>query len=215
MGKLRKMLPKIKKTFAVEYPKIFTLLITGIILIALSGVLVLHGLWQIDLFAMPFIWRPATDGLRFYQDLIGNGISSYSQVPATDFFLHTSVGGMMDTMLALITVGWVMGMVGVGLIGLSLTMFISQQSQVIDEKNENERNVGERRPIVDLKIRKVKVLEGVAKQKAEEKNLSPNDLVVVKTINDLDSIIPQEIIEVMKIEKDAVSFLNECANKSS
>ncbi len=115
------------REIATEYPKIFALILVGIILIGLSGILVTHAEWQIDLFAMPFIWRPAADGRQFYSDLIANGISAYSAVPATDFLLKTTVGSMMDTMLAFIAIGWVMGMVGVGMIGMGIIMLLNQR----------------------------------------------------------------------------------------
>jgi hypothetical protein len=137
------------KTVAVEYPKIFSLILVGIILCALSGIMVIHGMWQIDLFAGPLIWQPSTHGLQFYQDLVGNGIFSYASVPATDFFLHTTVGGIMDTMMALITIGWVMGMVGVGLIGMGFWMFLSQQVQSMKTKLANQEKIMFKRTHVD------------------------------------------------------------------
>jgi hypothetical protein len=55
---------------------------------------------------------------------------------------------------------------------------------------------------VDIRIRKVKVLQGRAKEEATKKRLTPDDLVIVKTsVNSL----PEYHIE--KIEGDPVSFL--------
>jgi len=54
----------------------------------------------------------------------------------------------------------------------------------------------------DIRIRKVKVLQGRAKDKAEKKRLNPDDLVIVKT--SVDSL-PEYEIE--KIDGDPVSFL--------
>lgn len=55
---------------------------------------------------------------------------------------------------------------------------------------------------MDIRIRKVKVLQGRAKEEATKKRLTPDDLVIVKTsVNSL----PEYHIE--KIEGDPVSFL--------
>jgi hypothetical protein len=54
----------------------------------------------------------------------------------------------------------------------------------------------------DIRIRKVKVLQGRAKEEAEKLKLDPNDLVIVTTsVNSL----PEYRIE--KIEGDPVSYL--------
>jgi hypothetical protein len=54
----------------------------------------------------------------------------------------------------------------------------------------------------DIRIRKVKVLQGRAKKEAEKNGLNPNDLVIVTTsINSL----PEYHIE--KIDGDPVSYL--------
>lgn len=54
----------------------------------------------------------------------------------------------------------------------------------------------------DIRIRKVKVLQGRAKDEAEKKRLAPDDLVIVKTsVNSLPKY------EIEKIEGDPVSFL--------
>lgn len=55
---------------------------------------------------------------------------------------------------------------------------------------------------VDMRIRKVKVLKGRAKEEAEKQKLSPDDLVVVTT--SVDSL-PEYRIE--KVEGDPVSYL--------
>jgi hypothetical protein len=55
---------------------------------------------------------------------------------------------------------------------------------------------------VDIRIRKVKVLQGRAKDEAEKNGLASDDLVIVKTIVDS---LPEYHIE--KIEGDPVSFL--------
>lgn len=55
---------------------------------------------------------------------------------------------------------------------------------------------------VDIRIRKVKVLQGRAKEVAEKSELKPDDLVIVTTrVNSL----PEYQIE--KIDGDPVSFL--------
>jgi hypothetical protein len=54
----------------------------------------------------------------------------------------------------------------------------------------------------DIRIRKVKVLQGRAKDKAEKKGLCPDDLVIVKT-----SVSSLPEYEIEKIEGDPVSFL--------
>lgn len=54
--------------------------------------------------------------------------------------------------------------------------------------------------MADIRIRKVKVLQGKAKHEAEKQKLLPDDLVIVTT--DVNS---QQHIE--KIEGDPVSFL--------
>ena len=55
---------------------------------------------------------------------------------------------------------------------------------------------------VDIRIRKVKVLHGRAKDEAEKNGLNPDDLVIVTTsVNSL----PEYHIE--KIDGDPVSFL--------
>lgn len=60
----------------------------------------------------------------------------------------------------------------------------------------------------DIRIRKVKVLQGRAKEEAERQRLIPNDLVIVTT-----SIgsLPEYHIE--KIDGDPVSFLLKRASK--
>ena len=55
---------------------------------------------------------------------------------------------------------------------------------------------------LDVRIRKVKVLQGRAKEEAEKQGLNPNDLVIVKT--SVDSL-PEYHIE--KVNGDPVSFL--------
>jgi len=55
---------------------------------------------------------------------------------------------------------------------------------------------------LDIRIRKVKVLQGRAKDEAEKKQLAPDDLVLVTTsVNSL----PEYQVE--KIDGDPVSFL--------
>jgi len=55
---------------------------------------------------------------------------------------------------------------------------------------------------LDIRIRKVKVLQGRAKIEAEKQNLNPDDLVIVTTsVNSL----PEYHIE--KIDGDPVSYL--------
>jgi hypothetical protein len=55
---------------------------------------------------------------------------------------------------------------------------------------------------LDIRIRKVKVLQGRAKIEAEKKKLGPNDLVIVTTsVNSL----PEYHVE--KIDGDPVSYL--------
>lgn len=55
---------------------------------------------------------------------------------------------------------------------------------------------------LDVRIRKVKVLQGRAKDEAEKKNLKPDDLVIVTTsVNSL----PEYRVE--KIDGDPVSYL--------
>jgi hypothetical protein len=61
---------------------------------------------------------------------------------------------------------------------------------------------GRRKMSVDIRIRKVKVLQGRAKDEAAKQKLGSNDLVIVKTtINSL----PEYSVE--KIDGDPVSFL--------
>jgi len=55
---------------------------------------------------------------------------------------------------------------------------------------------------VDVSIRKVKLLRGMAKEEAEKQGLSPEDLVLVTTIV---GSLPEYRIE--KVEGDPVSFL--------
>jgi hypothetical protein len=55
---------------------------------------------------------------------------------------------------------------------------------------------------VDVRIRKVKVLQGRAKEVAEKRNLDPDDLVLVTTSV---GSLPEYKIE--KIDGDPVSFL--------
>jgi len=55
---------------------------------------------------------------------------------------------------------------------------------------------------IDIRIRKVKVLKGRAKEEAEKNKLSPDDLVILTTsVNSL----PEYHVE--KIEGDPVSYL--------
>jgi hypothetical protein len=55
---------------------------------------------------------------------------------------------------------------------------------------------------LDVRIRKVKVLQGRAKDEADKKNLKPDDLVIVTTsVNSL----PEYHVE--KIDGDPVSYL--------
>lgn len=54
----------------------------------------------------------------------------------------------------------------------------------------------------NVRIRKVNVLQGRAREKTEEKDLKPNDLVIVRTTVDS---VPQ--YEVEKIEGGPVSYL--------
>jgi len=55
---------------------------------------------------------------------------------------------------------------------------------------------------VDMRIRKVKVLQGRAKDEATKLNLNPDDLVILKTSV---SSLPEYSVE--KIDGDPVSFL--------
>jgi len=60
----------------------------------------------------------------------------------------------------------------------------------------------------DIRIRKVKVLQGRAKDEADAQRLSPEDLVIVKT-----TIGSLPAYEIEKIEGDPVSFLLKRAGK--
>jgi hypothetical protein len=63
-------------------------------------------------------------------------------------------------------------------------------------------SVGDKQMSVDMRIRKVKVLQGRAHEEAMKKGLAPNDLVILTTcVNSL----PEYGVE--KIEGDPVSFL--------
>jgi hypothetical protein len=64
------------------------------------------------------------------------------------------------------------------------------------------REIGATGMAYDIRIRKVKVLQGRLKNEAQKQNLNPDDLVIVKTsVNSL----PEYQIE--KIVGDPVSFL--------
>ena len=56
----------------------------------------------------------------------------------------------------------------------------------------------------DIRIRKVKVLQGRAREEAEKQKLAPDDLVIVTTRISMSSL-PEYHIE--KVEGDPVSFL--------
>ena len=63
------------------------------------------------------------------------------------------------------------------------------------------------RMALDIRIRKVKMLQGRAKMEAEKQGLTPNDLVIVTTsVNSL----PEYHVE--KVEGDPVSYLLKRAN---
>ena len=64
------------------------------------------------------------------------------------------------------------------------------------------RKNGEKEMSVDMRIKKVKVLQGRAREQAEKMKLAPDDLVVLTTsVNSL----PEYKIE--KIDGDPVSYL--------
>jgi hypothetical protein len=48
---------------------------------------------------------------------------------------------MMDTMLAFIATGWVMGMVGVGMIGMGITMLLSQRLRTLNLQLKASRDI--------------------------------------------------------------------------
>lgn len=60
---------------------------------------------------------------------------------------------------------------------------------------------------VDIRIRKVKVLQGNAKKEAEKQGLSPNDLVILTT-----SANPLPEYHIEKVEGDPISYLLKRAN---
>jgi len=62
---------------------------------------------------------------------------------------------------------------------------------------------------IDIRIRKVKILQGRAKTEAEKQKLSPNDLVIVTTT--VNASLPEYTIE--KIEGDPVSYLMKRSTK--
>ena len=55
----------------------------------------------------------------------------------------------------------------------------------------------------DIRFRKVKVLQGRAKEEAEKQGLNPDDLVIIRT--SIVNSFPEYSIE--KVEEDPVSFL--------
>jgi len=63
----------------------------------------------------------------------------------------------------------------------------------------------------DIRIRKVKVLQGRAKDKAEKGGMNPDDLVIVKTSVSSGSL-PKYCIE--RIEGEPVSYLLKRAGKT-
>jgi len=64
------------------------------------------------------------------------------------------------------------------------------------------------KPLTDIRIRKVKILRGRAKEEAEKRGLKPNDLVIVTTT--ITNSLPEYYIE--KIDGDPVSYLLKCDN---
>jgi len=139
------MLKSLKKAkeVAVNYPKIFSLIIIGIMLIGLSGVLIFHPLSQFEVFMLPSVWNSCDNRIQFYTDLKGNGFNSFAQVPATDFFYHGTVGQLTDMMEAFLAIGWVMGMVGVGLVGCAFIMLINENRKTLRKQlNNQERTIG-------------------------------------------------------------------------
>jgi len=56
---------------------------------------------------------------------------------------------------------------------------------------------------MDIRIRKVRVLQGRAKEEAKKKGLKPNDLVIVTTI--VNNSLPEYYIE--KIDGDPLQYL--------
>jgi hypothetical protein len=129
------------KEIAVEYPKIFSLIIIGFFLVGLSGILIFHPMSQYEVFTLPSVWRPCTDRVQFYNDLIGNNFTSFASVPATDFFYHGTVGQLMDLMLTLTAIGWIMGMMGVAFIGLGFIMLMSQRLKILNKELEGNKSL--------------------------------------------------------------------------
>lgn len=64
-------------------------------------------------------------------------------------------------------------------------------------------NTGRKKPPCDIRIRKVKVLQGKAKEEAKKKGLNPDDLVIVTNGVNIEKIVGDPVSYLLKRAKEA------------
>jgi len=84
---------------------------------------------------------------------------------------------------------------------------MSQKHKKVEAGELNEMS------LLDIRIRKVKVLQGRAREEANKQGLRPDDLIIVKTTITSASPVPEYDLE--KINGDPVSYLLKRSQKAS
>jgi len=107
-----------------DFKKSAAFVFSGIITVATSAILEFHSEWQLNAMQNTYVWGGCQANINFFNWVLSQGYVSLANLPFQDGIFRTTFGTANDIFLALITVGWVLGMVGVFFIMYGFMSFI-------------------------------------------------------------------------------------------
>lgn len=126
---------KLKK-YIESYKKSAVSILTGIVAVATSAILTLHSEWQLNMMQNQYIWGSCQDNISFFQKLLSQGYTSLQYVPFQDGkFFRMLTGNANDIFLALIILGWILGMVGIFFIMYGLVLAYQLRIKRLEDEN--------------------------------------------------------------------------------
>ncbi len=121
------LLSRIKAT-AINYPKNFGEMLAGLMTVCTSALLFFHCEWQINLMTDPYVWGKATDVITKMQGILAQGYTSMRYVPFQDgVFFQMNFGNANDVFLALMALGWFLGIIGTFLLMHGIISIVYKQ----------------------------------------------------------------------------------------
>ncbi len=96
-----------------RYPKNFAEIFAGLMTVCTSSLFFFHAEWQLNLMQDAYVWGKFTDligKIHYFQSL---GYTSMRYIPFQDgVFFQMSFGNANDVFLALLALGWFLGIAG-------------------------------------------------------------------------------------------------------